>query len=119
MSHLALPSHSVLEAAGRPRCAFIIDPRTSQRLGIWDTLTAVSLIVTAVLTPYEAAFLSPGIVWLFWLNRLSTQHKSEPSPPPLICAAEAEALVSAIDYAQLHGSGHVSIRQTFVLSSLT
>jgi len=70
MSHLALPSHSALEAAGRPRCAFIIDPRTSRHLGVWDTLTAISLVVTAALTPYEAAFLSPGIVWLFWLNRL-------------------------------------------------
>ena len=36
-------------------------------------------------------------------------------PPPLICAAEAEALVSAIDYAQHHGSGRlVAVTSRFV-----
>lgn len=53
-----------------PRC--LIDPRTSRVLGPLDTLNLLALAFTALVTPWEVAFLTPpGYVdWLFVTNRL-------------------------------------------------
>ena len=49
---------------------FVIDPRTSHRLAYWDTITAAALLFTAIITPFEVAFLQPGNTGLFILNRM-------------------------------------------------
>jgi hypothetical protein len=52
---------------------YIIDPRSSPFISYWDTSTALALIFTAVVTPFEVAFLSGPIDPLdplFIINRL-------------------------------------------------
>lgn len=52
---------------------YIIDPRKSQCIGYWDGLTALALIFTALVTPYEVAFLPPAtsaLEPLFLANRV-------------------------------------------------
>lgn len=57
----------------RQKPCYIIDPRTSARLGFWDALASVALIFTAVVTPVEVGFLRmPEDRWadaLFITNR--------------------------------------------------
>ena len=51
----------------------VVDPRSSLAVGIWDTVTGSALIFTAVVTPYEVAFIAPatlGNEWYFILNRI-------------------------------------------------
>ena len=36
---------------------FLVDPRTSKRLSYWDAFVGLLLVYTALLTPYEVAFL--------------------------------------------------------------
>ena len=58
-------------AMRKPR-RFLIDPRTSSRLGVWDSMGGIILIYTAIVCPYEVAFLSSGDTWIeprFILNR--------------------------------------------------
>ena len=52
---------------------FVVDPRSSLAVGIWDTVTGSALIFTAMVTPYEVAFMAPatlGNEWYFILNRI-------------------------------------------------
>ena len=54
---------------------FIIDPRTSSAIAWWDLVTAMALCFTALVTPYEVAFLPsatlPDGPWpLFAINRV-------------------------------------------------
>ena len=53
----------------RPRYPWLIDPRVSKRVGYWDALTAMALIFTATITPYEVALLQPELDLLFVVNR--------------------------------------------------
>lgn len=50
-----------------------IDPRTSKAMPFWDSLTSLAIVFTALVTPYEVAFLpmatSPSDT-LFVLNRV-------------------------------------------------
>lgn len=55
----------------RPGC--MIDPRTSRAVPIWDIITSVALIFTALVTPFEVGFLpaaTSAAEFLFILNRL-------------------------------------------------
>ena len=56
---------------------YIIDPRRSKVMPFWDVLTTVCLLLTALITPFEVAFLSMPPTWtaawvdpLFLVNRL-------------------------------------------------
>ena len=56
---------------------WIIDPRTNRLIAYWDLATTAALLFTALVTPYEVAFLSMPPTWatawahpLFVLNRL-------------------------------------------------
>ena len=58
------------EVARRRR--FLIDPRHSNFMGPWDAVTTVALIITAIFTPFEVAFVAakPGEYdGFFVLNR--------------------------------------------------
>lgn len=66
-----------LRARRARRPWYVIDPRKSRWLTVWDVWTSIALIFTAVLTPYEVALLEPPLTWLeastdglFLLNRL-------------------------------------------------
>ena len=51
---------------------WVIDPRDSKILSLWDVVTTTALIYTALLTPFEVGFLSASTtvdVW-FVINRL-------------------------------------------------
>ncbi len=52
--------------------SWLIDPRDNSRVFIWDMCVAMALVFTALVTPYEVAFLGApkGIDALFILNRL-------------------------------------------------
>ena len=53
------------------RAWWVIDPRTSKRARQWDSVTSIALIFTALVTPYEVAYLPPnGADALFIINRL-------------------------------------------------
>ena len=47
----------IATSKARRRDCCIIDPRHSKFLTFWDATLAVALIFTAVVTPYEVAFL--------------------------------------------------------------
>ena len=51
---------------------YIIDPRISTNLAFWDGTTLVALIFTALITPFEVAFLpsAQDVNALFIVNRL-------------------------------------------------
>eukprot|EP00966_Prymnesium_polylepis_P146009 3372646-Prymnesium_polylepis.3 len=49
---------------------WLIDPRKSTWLPYWDFATAIALCFTALVTPYEVAYLKPNIIALFMINRL-------------------------------------------------
>jgi hypothetical protein len=52
---------------------YIIDPRSSTFMSYWDSSTAIALIFTAVVTPFEVAFLTgplDPLSGLFIVNRL-------------------------------------------------
>jgi hypothetical protein len=42
------------------RQRFLIDPRQSKWLPIWDGLTSFCLVITALVTPLEVAFMARG-----------------------------------------------------------
>lgn len=48
----------------------VVDPRNSPYLGIWDLTTALALIFTALVTPFEVAFVVGINVPLFVVNRM-------------------------------------------------
>jgi hypothetical protein len=55
--------------------SFVIDPRSSEWTHWWDLVVVILLVVVLFLTPYEVAFLEPGLVEpmavaLFVVNRL-------------------------------------------------
>eukprot|EP00966_Prymnesium_polylepis_P321021 7377342-Prymnesium_polylepis.5 len=52
------------------RSRFLIDPRTSRWLPYWDGITTVALCFTALVTPYEVAYLKPDNIVLFVINRV-------------------------------------------------
>ena len=63
----------VATSQAKRRDSCIIDPRSSRFLTVWDAAIAVALIFTAVITPYEVAFLpapSLPVDLLFVTNRL-------------------------------------------------
>ena len=52
---------------------FLIDPRHSLTMKVWDVVTCTALLFTAVITPYEVGFLPPpesSTEVLFILNRM-------------------------------------------------
>ena len=56
---------------------YIVDPRRSRCMAVWDVTTTVCLLFTATVTPYEVAILEPPPSWetaavdpLFLLNRI-------------------------------------------------
>ena len=51
---------------------WVIDPRESMLLGLWDTITSLALVYTALVTPFEVGFLQPStsIDGWFITNRL-------------------------------------------------
>lgn len=51
---------------------YMIDSRTSKHIPKWDFTLVVALVVVALLTPYEVAFLPPSqaLDGLFWANRV-------------------------------------------------
>ena len=55
--------------------SFVIDPRSSEWTHWWDLVVVILLVVVLFMTPYEVAFLEPGLVEptavaLFVVNRL-------------------------------------------------
>ena len=60
----------------------MIDPRTNQFIAYWDLVTTLGLVFTAIVTPFEVAFLEGprsvadigerfgSVGWLFCVNRL-------------------------------------------------
>lgn len=57
----------------RSRPKWLVDPRTSTMLPYWDVATTVAILFTAIVTPYEVAFLgvaSTAADTLFILNRV-------------------------------------------------
>ena len=53
----------------RRRCVTVIDPRDNSFMARWDVLMLVLLMYTALVTPYEVAFLETQFNFLFVLNR--------------------------------------------------
>jgi len=51
---------------------WVIDPRESKLLSLWDSITTTALIYTALVTPYEVGFLSASTSVDFWfvINRV-------------------------------------------------
>ena len=49
---------------------WLIDPRTSKRIGYWDGCTSIALIFTALVTPFEVSLLKPRLNVLFFVNRV-------------------------------------------------
>lgn len=52
---------------------FLIDPRHSVAMKVWDVVTCTALLFTAVITPYEVGFLPPpqsSLELLFIVNRI-------------------------------------------------
>ena len=62
----------VVEDGSRSVAWYMIDPRTSKHIAKWDTVLVLALVVTALLTPYEVAFLPAPLKadWVFWANRI-------------------------------------------------
>ena len=63
------------QAEGQRKPWYIIDPRSSSAIGYWDLLTSFALVFTAIVTPFEVAYLNPpsGNRWedpLFLCNRI-------------------------------------------------
>ena len=56
---------------------YVIDPRKSKWMPMWDGVSFVAMLFTALVTPFEVAFLEPPDSWatagrdpLFALNRV-------------------------------------------------
>lgn len=49
--------------------AYVIDP-TKPRMRYWDAIITSMLLFTAIITPFEIAFLTPEFNFLFYINRL-------------------------------------------------
>jgi hypothetical protein len=51
---------------------YVIDPRESKYIGLWDIMTFQALVFTAIVTPYEVSFIAPldYVDSLFVINRL-------------------------------------------------
>lgn len=53
--------------------ACLLDPRRHWFVGFWDLLTALALLFTATITPYEVAFVAPAVTGgepIFIINRI-------------------------------------------------
>lgn len=60
---------------------FQIDPRTSHFMGKWDCVTGIALIFTALVTPFEVAFLEAAespLEPLFIVNRCMLPTSTSP-----------------------------------------
>ena len=44
----------------QPEGKLVIDPRNSNALRWWDTIAAIALVYTAMITPYEVGFMQPA-----------------------------------------------------------
>ena len=57
---------------------YVIDPATNPHVAKWDFLMAMAIGVTALLTPYELAFIPPPrtVDSLFWFNRLVCRDRA-------------------------------------------
>jgi len=70
-----LPTFNPLRKLGLVTSGTIIDPRTNPYIAYWDLVTTIALVFTALVTPFEVAFLKPPLPeerltdTLFWLNR--------------------------------------------------
>ena len=67
---------ALLAARRKSKPCYIIDPRRSKSMQVWDIVTTLCLIFTALVTPYEVAFLEMPRTWsdawndpLFVINR--------------------------------------------------
>ena len=47
---------------------YLVDPRTSKHIAKWDSLLALAISATALITPYEIAFLPEDDDKYFWLT---------------------------------------------------
>ena len=72
-----MPLNKALEdkvrAQLKQRSRYVIDPRTSKRIGYWDGLTSLALIYTALVTPAEVALCEAAfspIETMFVINRV-------------------------------------------------
>lgn len=54
----------------RRRRKYLIDPRSSRLMGIWDVITLTALVFTALITPFEVAFILHAPISLFAINRI-------------------------------------------------
>ena len=59
----------IQEASRKPAPWYIMHPE-SRFVTRWDLFTGLALIFTALITPYELAFLEPELDALFYVNRL-------------------------------------------------
>ena len=50
--------------------SLVVDPRVSHRLWMWDMTTALALVFTCMVTPFEVSFLVEATTPLFVINRL-------------------------------------------------
>jgi len=70
-----IPTFNPLRKLGLVTSGTIIDPRTNPYIAYWDLVTTIALVFTALVTPFEVAFLKPPLPeerltdTLFWLNR--------------------------------------------------
>ena len=90
-----------------------IDPRKSKVMGYWDSITGLALIFTALVTPFEVAFLeaaeSAGEP-MFIVNRCTTL-KHRVRPLHWCIGALVRALAHSCARALVHWAlGHIDIR---------
>lgn len=71
-SKVAAEENTTTKPTPTPRSCMkpgILHPRTSRFLSIWDAVIGIALAFTALITPYEVAFLAVKIDPLFVINR--------------------------------------------------
>jgi len=65
---------AIKKLRARYKAWWVIDPRNSKNLPVWDGLTSLALIFTAIVTPFETSFLPPPTMdtldALFYVNRV-------------------------------------------------
>ena len=91
-----------------------IDPRKSKVMGYWDSITGLALIFTALVTPFEVAFLeaaeSAGEP-MFIVNRCMQPLKHRVRPLHWCIGALVRALAHSCARALVHWAlGHIDIR---------
>ena len=64
----------------------IIDPRMSKYMAYWDTVTMLAILFTALVTPYEIAYLPMAISAISSTNEGSTNNAPAAIPPRVPCS---------------------------------